>query len=736
MHFFLLRKRTLGLATYLILIVLCAVVPFLIFSTTILDRLLYLEREASERFLQKTADELALAFDQEVSATKRTLIALAESDELRKGDLKTFHETIQRTLKTQVSWATVLLHDKNAKWLMSARAPYGVDLGPAPEPASIRAVVTDDAPKVGRVIPVPAIHEFPATHGFAVRVPVKNVKGEISYVLSAIITTDTAQTIISKFTAAPNEWVRALVDSHGVLAARSRDPEKFIGRAASDTLLELLRSRSPGGLKKTKSLEGIPVLTAYRRATESEWYSAIAVPLEVLEFQVTSTRRSLILAVTMISVLTGAALLSFSAWMRRSIRAAADGAAVLSRGDTPSMAPSSIQEIENLRKSLIEASRLLQSRDRAKSEFLANMSHELRTPLGVVIGMTDLLSKDLVETEARPKIWETVIRNGRHLLRLIDDILDYSKIEADRLAIERIDFSLTDLVSSIVEDFKLQVMEKGIEMHLSIDSSAPGLVNSDPVRVRQIIYNLVGNAVKFTPSGRIQVKLEMDPQHLVHLRVEDSGIGLGDEQQKRLFQEFTQGDSSHTRKYGGTGLGLTLSRKIARLLGGDVRLVTSKLESGTVFEATFHVGEPQHIVETSTSARPVFNAHLTSPKTAKPKQRILLAEDSADNIALIKAYLRNTDFDVSIASTGREALRLTEKEKFDLILMDLQMPDMDGYIATEQIRQAGVKTPIVALTAHALAEHRERAFQIGFTDFLTKPVLKDSLVEMLARHLG
>ncbi len=492
-----------------------------------------------------------------------------------------------------------------------------------------------------------------------------------------------------------------------------------------------MKAKLEHGTFDTLTLDNVRGVSTFRRGPYSGWYVSVALPLDVLEAEARSTQRGVLIVALFVVLLSAASTVFYSARIKRAIRASSEGAAVLARGEIPDMKRSRISELEDLRRSLVSASELLRSRERAKSDFLANMSHELRTPLGIVLGMTDLLSKDDVAPEDRARSWEIVKRNGRQLLRLIDDILDVSKVDAKSLTIEGVDFSLNDLTSSIVEDFTPRARENGIEIKFVRDAGSRDLINSDPVRVRQVVSNLVGNAVKFTHQGVVTVRHHSSPGDLVRLTVSDTGIGLDENQRAKLFTAFSQGDETHSRRYGGTGLGLSLSRKLAQLLGGDVVLLESRPGEGSVFEFTFRPNP-------STAA---FDARVVETRARSehgiPKgTRILLAEDSADNVALIETYLKRSGAQVSIASNGIVALELVEKGRFDLILMDIQMPDMDGYEATRIMRERGVTTPIVALTAHALDEHRSRALSGGFSDYLTKPIPRDALIETIERNLS
>lgn len=680
----------------------------------------------SKEFLRRGSENLANLVASEFNSTIRTLKATSNADSLRQKKFEVFQQTLSRILKGQPTWSDIFLHDKSQYRVLSALEPYEGVLKPTVERNSLDDVFTSKQPRIGYVKAAPIDSRF----AFAVRVPILSDSGDVEYVLSAIIGVDKIQAILLGDTSVPYEYVRAIVDGNGVLAARSREPEKFVGKLASATLRELLDSKMHQGLSITQTLESVPAYSAFNQVPGFEWYVAIAAPAEILEAGSSSTFRTLAEIALLFLCLSAAATVFLANGLRNSIRAAGDGAAALSRGQSPNLRPSAIQEIEYLRNSLVSASSLLRAREKTKSEFLANMSHELRTPLGIVIGMVDSLASNALNDQERQSLTEIAKRNSKHLLRLIDDILDVAKIEANKLVVERVDFSLRDLIASVAEDFTLRVRERGVHLRTFIDPASPDLINSDPVRVRQILVNLLSNATKFTQQGSIDLRLNSSSNERITITIADTGVGISEHHQALLFTDFSQADSSHARKFGGTGLGLSLSRKLARLLGGDVKLVHSEVNKGATFEFSFIAQQVKSEIRNSDSEK-------VSLQTAFPRMgRILLAEDSPDNVTLIKTYLMNMPVEVEVASNGLEAVELATKNSYDLILMDIQMPTLDGYGATQKLREAGISTPIIALTAHALAEHKANARNAGFTEYLTKPILRQTLLKVIGQYLS
>jgi signal transduction histidine kinase/CheY-like chemotaxis protein/HPt (histidine-containing phosphotransfer) domain-containing protein len=379
----------------------------------------------------------------------------------------------------------------------------------------------------------------------------------------------------------------------------------------------------------------------------------------------------------------------------------------------------------------------------AKSNFLANMSHEIRTPMTAILGYSEMLLDPRQTRGDRERCVTTIRRNSEHLLAIINDILDISKIEACRMTVENLPCDLVQLVGDVFSIVQSRAAQKGLELKLALDGEVPKRIQTDALRVKQILINLIGNAIKFTKSGSIELKLSRQVQyfsHTIKFDVTDTGVGMTDEQTRRLFQPFTQADESTTRKFGGTGLGLTISKRLAKLLGGDID-VTSTPGRGSTFSLTIN-GGPREGAELISSLEGVdrgIAAPVVAIADGSLRGRVLLAEDGEDNQELLGAHLRTAGVEVTIAPNGRIAVeRATSKSEqpYDLILMDMQMPELDGYSAAAELRGLGVATPIVALTANAMAEDRGKCLAAGCTDYLAKPVERHVLLSMVSRFLA
>jgi PAS domain S-box-containing protein len=366
-----------------------------------------------------------------------------------------------------------------------------------------------------------------------------------------------------------------------------------------------------------------------------------------------------------------------------------------------------------------------------KSAFLANMSHEIRTPLSAILGFSDLLLDKHSSEEERERYLNTIIRNGRTLMHIIDDILDLSKVEAGRLELEKINIPFYKFMEEVTDLFREKARIKDIYMSLEISETVPSVVSSDPTRLRQILINLIGNAVKFTDAGGVTVKVDssIDPQKQLHLRisVSDTGIGITEDQQKRIFKPFTQADNSTTRRFGGTGLGLYLAKRLALALNGDIELKNCGPGKGCTFELQFTAEMPKSYL-----AHEVFDQERVRFEDSPLRGlKILVAEDAFDNQLLIETILSGCGAKVVLANNGLDAVYKASHDNFDIVLMDLQMPKMDGYEATETLRRQGYAKPILALTAHAMVEERQRTRRAGCDAHLTKPLDPKDLVDKI-----
>jgi signal transduction histidine kinase/CheY-like chemotaxis protein/HPt (histidine-containing phosphotransfer) domain-containing protein len=391
---------------------------------------------------------------------------------------------------------------------------------------------------------------------------------------------------------------------------------------------------------------------------------------------------------------------------------------------------------------LARAKEQAEAANRSKSEFLANMSHEIRTPLNGILGFTELLIRgaDGGNEQERADFLKTIRSSGKHLLQLLNDVLDISKIEAGQLQVETITCSPHQLLAEVVSVLRVPARKKGITLDYRWETGIPETIQSDPHRLKQLLMNLVNNAIKFTDEGNVLVVaklVESGGNSLIQFDVRDTGIGIAPAKLESIFSPFVQADSSVTRKYGGTGLGLAISYRIAKSLGGNLT-VQSSLGQGSVFTATVDAGDLTGV--TITARPPVAVSgdvgRQASHGASLEGMQILLVDDGETNRKLIGLFLTRSGASVEMAENGALALHAAQRTKFDVILMDMQMPVMDGYTATVRLREQGFTAPIIALTAHAMKGDREKCEVAGCSGYLAKPVNMDELVRTVRSAAG
>lgn len=396
-----------------------------------------------------------------------------------------------------------------------------------------------------------------------------------------------------------------------------------------------------------------------------------------------------------------------------------------------------LEEKEMLLRKSMEAA---EDANLAKSAFLSNMSHEIRTPMTAILGFTEVLKRGLNLTrEERQRHLSTISRSGQHLLELINDVLDLSKVESGAMDVESIPTSIGQLAHEVNKVLRVKAEEKNINLELIIQTTLPEHIQSDPSRLRQIMTNLVGNAIKFTEDGMVKLELSYDAgQEVVLVAVSDTGIGMNAKQQASIFDAFTQADSSITRRFGGTGLGLSISRKLAEALGGSIT-VASVPGKGSTFMVTVPTGDIRNVpLLTADEVIASFDSLEDSAGiTWKfPRAELLVVDDAPENRELLDVLLSDLGLSVSLAENGKEAVDLVTENEYALILMDIQMPVMDGYEAVAVMREQGIDTPIVALTANAMKGYEQKILSAGFSHYQTKPIDLDKLTSLLAILLG
>lgn len=384
-----------------------------------------------------------------------------------------------------------------------------------------------------------------------------------------------------------------------------------------------------------------------------------------------------------------------------------------------------------------QESQAAEAASEAKTQFLAHMSHEIRTPLNGIIGIADILAGTNL-TEEQVSYLNTIRMSGQALLSIINDILDFSKIEAGKLELEKTSFSLNEICQSINAIFLAPLRDKNLEFKLGVDESIPETIKGDPLRLKQILLNLVGNSIKFTEKGSIGINVDFasrDPASangfMLRFTVFDSGIGIPPAKQKELFDAFTQVDSSTTRKYGGTGLGLQITKRLVELMGGDIK-VESESGKGAKFIFTIAAETGSQLQDDAAQPKDSIQSHKPAEETT-----VLVAEDNTTNQLVVKAMLKRLGYQFEIANNGQEAIDRLEAEgaNYDLVLMDCQMPVLDGFATTRNLRKKDTykELPIIALTAGATAQEQKMCYEAGMSDFLSKPITIEALEKVLLK---
>jgi signal transduction histidine kinase len=568
--------------------------PVVVFSGLLVLQLTGEMQRAAERRLQRSAHAMNSSFEREARATIQALLALAESEALDQGDLAGFRAEARRVQRTQPSWLTVLLLTPDGQQLLNLSRPPGAPLSRATEPESLRQTVELQRPTVGTI----ALSSVTQQWAFPIRVPVIR-DGQLRYVLTAVIPPrPLADLVLHQQPEEDGEFTRVLVDHHGVIVFRTRDPERFIGKPASRHFLEETRAAT-GGVFRSVTLEGTPSYVAFSRSALSNWTSAVVVPSEVIDGPF---RRSLLAVVAsgMLAILVSAAgALYFSRRFARSIRSVAAAAESLSHGGQPQVEPLGITEMERVGRSLgASAERLrlhaeeeqrvrteLEQAVRHRDEFLSLASHELKTPLTSLGLQTQMLQRRLEQGEvpapdSMRKLLDQTARQTRRLARLVDDMLDISRIAAGRLALERETFDLAALAAEVLTKLGPQLSAAGCVASLQVEE--PVIGTWDRYRLEQVLTNLLTNAARYAAGTPVEVSVRRH-EHQAQLRVRDDGRGIAPGDQERIFRKFERAVDG--REVSGLGLGLFIVREIVQMHGGSVH-VESAPGQGATFTVT------------------------------------------------------------------------------------------------------------------------------------------------------
>jgi signal transduction histidine kinase/ActR/RegA family two-component response regulator len=713
------------LRTYLALLALGAIVPVALFGAVVGSFMLEHNRTTFQRGAQERALAMMTAVDAEIGGSIATAEALGASLDIETGDFRDFREVAERILRTQPNWSNISLALPSGQQVVNLQRPAGAPLHSiAGVDDSLSRIHSTRAPVVNDLGFGPVTQKW----DLAVRVPVER-EGELKYILSVIVKPESiTQLLLAQ--GLPPDWVGAVVDRTGRLIARTRDADARLGELASQTLREKI-ARAPGGWESGTTLEGRAVYTAHQRSGLTGWTFAMAIPAQAVD--AAAWRAAGLLGLGLVGAVGIALILTGMIGRRvsRPIAALATAAEATGRGQLAEIVPASgVAEIDKLgaamrtaaqaireRHELIEREKAaLQDADRAKDEFIAMLSHELRNPLAALTAAAHLLKVAGGNGDTGAQVQGVIERQTQHMTRLVEDLLDVSRVTMGKASLAREDFDLARAVQSVLATWRTSGR---LDRHRVAAHTAPVWVHADRARVEQILSNLLDNAVKFTPAGRpVHVEVRQEGAEAV-LEVSDRGEGLSPELARRLFGLFVQGQSNLDRSKGGMGIGLALVKRLAEMHGGSVAAASEGPGRG----ATFCVRLPAIAAPAKPSARQPWSR----PAGAL---RILVVEDNEDARRMLGAALAHEGHEVRTASDGASALAQAADLRPQVALIDIGLPDMDGYEVARRLRAATGREPaaLVALTGYGQSEDRRRTQEAGFDAHLVKPVSPDLLL--------
>jgi signal transduction histidine kinase/ActR/RegA family two-component response regulator len=729
------------LRMYLVLMVTAILVPVSLFSAVALNMLLRAEREAALRGVRETARATALAVDRELGNAETALRLLATSRNLIDGDLPSFYQQAIVADPGGDVW-TVLL-DEGGRQIINTSVAFGTALPPVPYIEGVRQVMEAQKTQVSNLLLGPLTRQ----HIVALAVPVSAYSGR-RYVLAQTFNAEYFRQTLAHRDIPPS-WIVGVADRDGVTISRSHNAARFVGKSIRPEILEAARAAKEGEVRNF-SREGMDSYTVFTRSAISGWIVAVGVPAKEIE---SAARRAVTVAglglLAALACAVGFATV-FGRRLARAMAGAMEAAAALGRGEVPASAASRVAEVDRLHGALTEAgailmherdsrtlaeaerARLLASeqearrsaevQNKAKDEFLAMLGHELRNPLNAITAAISVMEVDGIGADKIERAQAILRRQSRHLGRIVDDLLDVSRVVSGKIFLARQRIDLAETVRECVATVAATGAAQEHVVNLHTESA---WVDADPTRIEQIISNLLINALRYTPAGgRIDIDVRVQEGAAV-LTLRDTGIGMSEELLSKVFDVFAQGPAQLDRSQGGLGIGLALVERLVRLHGGTVTARSAGAGQGSVFTVRLPLAAMPAGPKDEVSA---------ATHTAREACRVLLVEDNEDSRQTLAAVLAMRGHRVLEAGDGAEGLRIALAEQPDVAVVDVGLPGIDGYELARRLRAAAGNRRIglIALTGYGQAEDKERALKAGFDMHLTKPIEPQRLLQAIA----
>ena len=731
-------SRAFSLRSHLLLLVIGTLVPALLIAAVLVRRVFNDNRKAAEQRLLETARAAAAVVDAELGGTIRALQGLGESGRLAEGEIPGFYDQAQRLQKTQPTWSAVSLSTPDGQQIVNTNRPLGEPLPKVADRDSLERAISTKSPVIGNLLRGQITQQL----GFIVRVPILR-EGRISYILTAWITSDKFADVLKRQAPLSDEWVRGVVDASGVIVARSRDPERFVGQKGRLAFLRM--NASDEAVYRDVSLEGTAVYGAFSRAPMSRWIAGIGVPASTVDARFRESMATLAAVTLLLLGVGGGGAYFISRRISRDLTQAAAEAEAIAGGRNPSRAGSRVTELQRLSDALAQSAALLETRqrerdeqvtranaaraeaeaaDRAKDQFLAMLGHELRNPLAPALTAIHLMKIRRGADTTRER--DIIERQIRHMTRLVDDLLDVSRLRRGAIELRRERFELSDAVARALEMTSAVFSEK---QHLLDVEVPPDLeIHADRVRMAQVLSNLLSNAAKYSePGAHILLRAHKENDQVV-IECRDTGIGMAADLVPRVFDIFVQGQRGLDRRQGGLGLGLAVARTLVELHGGTIEA----LSAGSGQGSTFIVRLP--LATTPPPASPGIAQEPRIAATPQPRVgRVMVVDDNRDALDMLVEALKAAGVEAFGTSAPLDALDLAAERHPQVAVLEIGLPQLDGFELARALRSrdtSGVLR-LIALTGYGQSQDVAAAKAAGFDAFFTKPVEVDLLIAAL-----